>query len=93
MVVAVRQKIMSYRQTIKGWLKEIRSMVSSFPTDLAIVSAYVIVAALTLTYLSLGLPLRAILAMPLLLFVPGYALVAAIYPRCIDCGRDRKSVV
>jgi uncharacterized membrane protein len=69
-------------------LKEIRSTVSSFPTDLAIVKAYVIVAALTLTYLSLGLPLRAILAMPLLLFVPGYALVAAIYPRCIDCGRS-----
>jgi uncharacterized membrane protein len=26
--------------------------------------------------------------MPLLLFVPGYALVAAIYPRCTDCDRS-----
>ena len=69
-------------------MKETRSLVSSFPIDLATVSAYVIVAALTLTYLSLGLPLRAILAMPLLLFVPGYALVAAIYPRCINCDRS-----
>ena len=78
---------MSHKQTTRDWLKEIRSIVSSFPTDLATVSAYVIVAALTLTFLPLVPPLRAILAMPLLLFVPGYALVAAIYPRCTDCDR------
>jgi uncharacterized membrane protein len=68
-------------------MKETRSLVSSFPIDLATVSAYVVVAALTLTFLPLVPPLRAILVMPLLLFVPGYALVAAIYPRCTD--RDR----
>jgi uncharacterized membrane protein len=68
-------------------MKETRSLVSSFPIDLATVSAYVIVAALTLTFLPLVPPLRAILAMPLLLFVPGYALVAAIYPKCTDSDR------
>jgi len=79
---------MSQRKATKGWIKKIPSIVSSFPTDLAAVSAYTIVATLTLTFLQLVLPLRAILAMPLLFFAPGYALVATIYLRCADCDRD-----
>lgn len=62
-------------------------MVSSFPTDLTAVGAYVVVAALILEFFPLVPPLRGILAMPLLLFVPGYALVAAVYPRCTNCDR------
>jgi uncharacterized membrane protein len=69
-------------------MKRISSMVSSFPTDLSAVSAYVIVATLALTFLRPVPPLRGILAMPLLFFAPGYALVAMIYLRCADCARD-----
>jgi len=75
---------MAHRQSTNSWMKEIKLL---FPTDLMTVSAYVIVATLTLTFLPPVPPLRAILAMPLLFFVSGYALVAAIYPRCADCKR------
>lgn len=59
------------------------SAIKSMPTDLAIVGLYTVGSTILLTSVSMPPPVRALVVSPLLLFVPGYVLVAAIYPgRC-----------
>lgn len=49
------------------------------PADLAAVAAYAVVALLVTELVAMP-PVRAVVVTPLLLFVPGYVFVAAIYP-------------
>jgi len=77
---------MSTRERVRVYLP---SQVRNLPTDL------VIVLSLTaLTVLAVWLPvvretpLRAVLSIPFLLFVPGYAFVAALFPEASETERE-----
>lgn len=66
--------------------------VRRYPFDLALVSAAAIVSSLGLTTLQIGSELRLLLALPLLLFLPGYAFVSVLFPtRARRAHRDRPS--
>ncbi len=88
---------MSHNHTPEELSEEIRAAIRSIPTDILLISAYVLAGVLLLEFLALTPPLRAIIATPLLLFTPGYALVAAAYPRCNDSSGgfalDRSRIV
>lgn len=61
------------------------------PVDLVVVVAYTVVAAAVAT--TAGGPVRTILGLPLVLFVPGYLLLAICFPRRADAvaGTDGRS--
>ncbi|MFP3909626.1 MAG: DUF1616 domain-containing protein [Archaeoglobaceae archaeon] len=53
--------------------------------DLLVVILFVIISALFVTIPPLNeTPVRAVLGLPLVLFVPGYALISALFPRNDD---------
>ncbi|RQG97180.1 DUF1616 domain-containing protein [Natrarchaeobius chitinivorans] len=59
-----------------------KQLAAQVPTDLGGVAAFVTVSFLVLTVLDTGSPfVRVIVGFPLLLFVPGYATVSALFPR------------
>ena len=77
---------MSLRERVRVYLpREVRSL----PIDLAIVLG---LTALTVVAVSLPVvretPLRVIVSIPFLLFVPGYALVAALFPEAPEDERE-----
>lgn len=72
---------MSYMSTTSEWSKEVFSAIRSTPTDLAVLVGYVFAAVLAFRFVAMPPPARAVVVTPLLLFVPGYALAAAAYPR------------
>ena len=50
--------------------------------DLLVIIAFVVVSAVIITVPPLSSsPLRAVVALPIVLFIPGYLLVAALFPR------------
>ncbi len=56
-------------------------------TDLQLVTAFILLSALTILLPPLNeTPLRVILGLPLVLFLPGYSLTAALFPRKDDLG-------
>ena len=61
------------------------SAISRYPADLVLVVVW-ISACIVAIYLPLlnATPLRIILALPLVLFIPGYCIVAALYPKDHD---------
>lgn len=80
---------MAQMHTTERWTNEIRSILRTVPTDLALVVGYVPVAALLVNYLAIPPPLRALVGFPLIFFTPGYGVVAAAYPGRVDDGRRR----
>ena len=77
---------MSTRKRVRVYLP---SQVRNLPTDLVIVLS---LTALTVLAVSLPVvretPLRAVLSIPFLLFVPGYAFVAALFPEASETERE-----
>jgi len=77
---------MSTRKRVRVYLP---SQVRNLPTDLVIVLS---LTALTVLAVSLPVvretPLRAVLSIPFLLFVPGYAFVAALFPEASEDERE-----
>ncbi|TYT63486.1 DUF1616 domain-containing protein [Natrialba swarupiae] len=79
-----------------------KQLAARLPMDLIGVAGFVVVAALLLAIVDTGSAvLRIVVGFPLLLFVPGYATVAALFPRTAADGRretnsrpliDRRSV-
>ncbi|MFP8953058.1 DUF1616 domain-containing protein [Natrialbaceae archaeon A-arb3/5] len=67
---------MSFRTTTRTRLGYVRL----YPTDLAIVSLSAIVAYATITSVPAESSLRLLATVPLVLFLPGYALVSALFP-------------
>jgi uncharacterized membrane protein len=63
----------------------INSAISRYPADLVLVVVW-IAACIVAIYLPLlnATPLRIILALPVVLFLPGYCIVAALYPKDHD---------
>lgn len=61
------------------WLK-LRLLIKDGPVDLVLLGSYFVVSALILVSEIGPLPLRALLGFPLLLFVPGYAVLSALFP-------------
>lgn len=57
---------------------------SAFPVDLVVVVAYTVVAVAATS--AVGGPARTVLGLPLVLFVPGYVLLALLFPRRADAG-------
>lgn len=51
-----------------------------YPADLAVTSAFALLAYYLLTSVGLGGELRLLITLPLVLFVPGYALVSTLFP-------------
>lgn len=67
-----------------------RSRGSAFPVDLVLVLVYLgVVDALLLTGTlgGPGAPLRVLLSLPILFFLPGYSLTAAAFPRAVPARR------
>lgn len=58
--------------------------VSRLPVDLAVAAAYAVVAALAVP--GTPTPLRVVIGLPLVSFVPGYVLLAVLFPRRADPG-------
>ncbi|MFC7138988.1 DUF1616 domain-containing protein [Halosimplex aquaticum] len=54
--------------------------------DLVMIAAYVVLADVLVYVLPAGSVLRKVITIPLLCFVPGYAVVSALYPRRPDAG-------
>lgn len=71
---------MSHKTPTTERVKESLMTLGSVPADLAAATGYALVSALTLWFVGMASPLRAVVAVPLILFVPGYVLVAALYP-------------
>lgn len=61
----------------------------AIPSDVVAVIAFVAVADVGLLAPGLSLPLRAVLALPLLFFLPGYAVVTALFPARAGRGAER----
>ena len=80
----------SYLTDAKQWRRDADTLLGCVPSDLAFVVAYVVVAVLALGFVPMSPPARALVGGPLVLFVPGYALVAAAYPRESDGGRTSR---
>jgi len=80
---------MSHTDITEEWWQGAMTVLRSAPTDLVFVSSYAIVAALLVELLPMAPPVRAVIAVPLVLFVPGYALVAVVYPGRIALRRGQ----
>lgn len=64
-------------------------VVRSYPFDMALVSILAVVAYLLVTTLPAENELRLAAALPLVLFLPGYALVSMLFPAAAETARER----
>lgn len=63
--------------------------VRSYPFDMALASLLAVTAYLLVTSLPIGSELRLAAALPLVLFLPGYALVSVLFPAAAEPDRER----
>ncbi|MDG5776826.1 DUF1616 domain-containing protein [Haloarculaceae archaeon H-GB1-1] len=78
------------RSGSSGVLETIRTN-SPTLTDVALILGLLSVADVLLFQLDLGQPLRGVIGLPILVFLPGYALVAALFPRRAVSGDTHAS--
>jgi len=71
---------MSFITDMSGSQSEARSFLRAAGSHLTVVAVFVAASALVVQFGDLPSPVRAVLAVPLVLFAPGYMLVAAAYP-------------
>jgi uncharacterized membrane protein len=66
----------------KSKKKTFSSLFLRFPADLVAAAGWLVLAIITI-YLPLPeiIPLRVVLALPLMLFIPGYCVIAALFPK------------
>lgn len=77
---------MSEEQVRSQWTRIVRKWTSSL-TDLLLVIAYIVAVDATFIDAAVSPTVRALVGFPLLLFVPGYVLLAALFPRNLHAGR------
>jgi len=75
------------------WRARLRRSARSSTLDIVAVLGYLAATAAALYVFDVGGWLRALLGLPLVLFLPGYALVAAAFPARPDDDRDEGSTV
>lgn len=66
-------------------------VVRQYPIDLAVVSLAAVFAYVVITSLEAGSPLRLMTTIPLMLFLPGYALVSVLFPAAERDSRNAPS--
>jgi len=72
------------------WRSRVRRSVRSGALDVLVVLGYLAMSAVALYVLEVGGTVRALLGLPLILFLPGYALVAATFPARRDEATSRE---
>ncbi|MFB6159819.1 MAG: DUF1616 domain-containing protein [Haloferacaceae archaeon] len=77
---------MRFSETRTTWRNAVGTIAKQLPAHLLAVGGFGVAVPVVLLALPLPVPVRAALGLPLILFVPGYLLVAATYP-----GRYRPS--
>lgn len=62
------------------WSKRFVSALRSVPSDLGVLTSYVLVATVVVEFTTTVPPVRAVVVLPLVLFAPGYGVVSVAYP-------------
>jgi len=76
---------MKYFRSATGWCKTEMNSKPFIPADLKLVMALVLLTNLFILLPSLSSsPIRTVMGLPMVLFLPGYALIAALFPRKDD---------
>jgi len=76
---------MSHEQQYERWTAVLRASTATV-TDLFVVVAYVVVADVVLIEGALPSAVKTLVGLPLLLFVPGYVVLAALFPRNLSAA-------
>jgi uncharacterized membrane protein len=78
----------------KSRKKIIPDVLLKFPTDLMLVAGWLVLGVMTILLpLPEITPLRVVLALPLMLFIPGYCVIAAFFPRYGDIDLIERCVL
>lgn len=69
-----------------NWMKKLHNIIKHFPNDLALVILFTLLCIpfVLIPPLNEISPIRIILGLPLVLFLPGYSLIATLFPRKND---------
>jgi uncharacterized membrane protein len=73
---------MNYESSNRSFREQFIHVARQIPIDLSVITLYIVATVLMITVLSVqSTTLQSLVALPLVVFVPGYVLVACLFPR------------